>query len=294
MVRFWRMMDGRCRVLLIALLSAAAFASCSVDSGGTGAGFESTGGSFARGGFGGSAGSAAAAGSGGASFDASDASGGACGDLGEACCSGDAGPVCYAGACSPHGVCGVFGGAYQTVCGSSTVCSVPDPFGGCNCPAGFANAVNLNVGCSDASSESEIDICYASPGDAGPSGDWAGAYESANTDKCGVQNNCLVGNPYTGGACSCPAQATEVSFSGNAYLSCNRLVPATVVLCINDSAPLATFGGAFEGDSGNCYQRNPLTGACQCEPGTTPEQFSVLVPDETGTPVPTTLSLCYR
>jgi hypothetical protein len=291
------MLDSRRHLSVLALTTAVVFASCTVDSNGTGAGIGSDASAGAGGlaGSGGSSGSGAVAGSSG--VDASDASG-PCGDLGERCCVG---ATCSAGACSPLGVCAIFGGAYQNQCGSSGTCSTKNQLtNGCICPGGFASAEALNAACS-ATKASNIEVCYPPPGaDASPSspGEWAGAYEQATTQDCGVTNDCLQGNPYNGNDCSCPPQATTLlSLSVNAVLCDSTIVPATIVLCIDGSAPFATFGGAYEQDmSGFCFQHNTLSQGCSCRVGTSPEEFSTFRPPlgDAGAPVPTKLVLCVR
>lgn len=288
------MLGGRCRWVGLILASTLALAACTIKSAGTGAGSIPDAGG--RGGAGGIGGTGPTAGSGGVSSDA-DANT-PCGDLGERCCPAKPVSVCSTGACA-RSFCGVYGGAYQQLCGGSTKNCVHDPFtDDCVCPNAFSTSlIPLNLECDALADESDLDVCYAEQGDAGPgaAADWAGAYETGDGSPCGENPSCLVGNPYTGGACACPGAATPLSFPVNAVLSCNYVVPATVVFCVNKSAALATFGGAFEGGgSTQCYVPNSLTGSCTCKPGTTAEQFSVFKPVQGSAAIQTTLSICYR
>jgi hypothetical protein len=107
-------------------------------------------------------------------------------------------------------------------------------------------------------------VCYAGAFTA--TSDFGGAYHREGT------TTCHVGNPLAGAACACPtgSQAIELIVDHSCWND------TMIGFCWNPTAPLTTFGGAYEisdhtgyGTNG-CVTGNPAAaGACACPSGTT-------------------------
>jgi hypothetical protein len=146
----------------------------------------------------------------------------------------------------------------------------------CACPSGFTS---LQIQMLDERAcpnnnppygWSGLNVCYAGAFTA--ASDFGGVYHTDGT-------TCFVGNPMApGNGCACPAgsQAIELTVDGSCY------VATTVGVCWNGSAPLKTFGGAYEtgtatlGGGDTCLVKNPATSACSCPAGTSAVAFATV------------------
>jgi hypothetical protein len=111
---------------------------------------------------------------------------------------------------------------------------------------------------------------------------------------------CRSSNPMTG-ACTCPTGTTRVDLR---TLVETDLCPTTPVMstwavCLSTTAPLATFGGAYQQDDPvaggvGCRTPNPKTGACSCPSDTTARRNRVLVESASGDYIGSNVYLCTR
>ncbi|MBI5548664.1 MAG: hypothetical protein HY901_32685 [Deltaproteobacteria bacterium] len=180
----------------------------------------------------------------------------------------DAGFVPFLGGCSS------FGGGFQTNDSACLSCGAPNALAsGCACPAGFTDQRLRSV--SDCAGEGTyvgtwMHLCQA----AAFSGetDYGGAWQEDLDATCGA--GCRSPNPVTG-ACSCPnGTVALVATALTDSVACpTEILGTRIALCVNTSAPITRFGGAYQVDdtapSGlTCRAPNPRTGACSCPAGT--------------------------
>jgi hypothetical protein len=160
-------------------------------------------------------------------------------------------------------------------CTTAACYTTNDATGSCGCPSGFASAQVQMLderGCPTGNAPygwSGLNVCYA--GTFTSASDFGGVYQTDGTT--------CVGNPMTSAVdCSCPAgsQAIELTVDGACYAA------TTIGVCWNGSAPLTTFGGAYEtapaqfGGGTTCVVKNPATSACSCPTGTSAVAFDTV------------------
>jgi hypothetical protein len=185
---------------------------------------------------------------------------------------------CQTGACR-GGKCATFGGAYQT-CGAA--CQNANPLEGtdaCACAAGYS-AQRMIAGYNECGGGGYTIVTFCDRAARTPQSDWGGMYVDYPAAFCGGRVD--VTNAYTG-MLACPADTVATTY--RMYLAdCpgapNSMVP--IVLCTSMTAPVVTFGGAFEKDDDvdaqpDCRVVNPKTGDCTCPAGTSPRALRVFV-----------------
>jgi hypothetical protein len=207
----------------------------------------------------------------------SDAGGGSSGIDGGAGSAGTGG--CAGGTVQLGTKCATFGGLFATQGpGCAAECRVANPYAsGCVCPAGFTP-----IGPIDLLDDSRCTVnnppfgwtsaFICSGGTFGATADFGGAYQREGA-------TCKQGNPFANGACDCPAGTVKIeSIVDGACWNDTHFG-----LCWNSSAPLSTFGGAYQksdstsyGNAG-CVVGNPATsGACSCPAGTSEIQVRIV------------------
>jgi hypothetical protein len=205
----------------------------------------------------------------------------ACGVVGRACCGGNA---CESGACL-RGICAAFGGVHGRTDVCMPECRVRNGYtAGCSCPFGFRELrVPTMMQLCDGASMGTGALALCRP-ERDAVGDLAGVYVTASPlGSCA--GGCAIPDEISG-ACECPVGTTAIELD-TAFAGTCGTQSAKLVLCAAISAPVTTFGGAFQrGIDAACRVPNPRTGDCSCPAGAT-EQF---VPGE---PAPG-LSFCLE
>lgn len=210
------------------------------------------------------------------------------------CSLGTCGFACSAGFAMLGTQCASFGGAYAVSDPGCPSCASANVIGGtCGCPAGFGamTTVRLINDCSGLHG-ALLTFC-AAPGLAS-GGDWAGAFEL--DDGVAGSLGCRVPNPSTS-ACTCPSGATPIAMRTIVdNSSTGALFGSTLTICLNQSAPTTSFGGAYQKDdpvAGNlgCRAPNPKTGACSCPAGTVARDHRTVADVPSGK-IGTMISLC--
>lgn len=196
---------------------------------------------------------------------------------------------CAAGFLDDQGACKNFFGAHESYPAECAACSVANPYsGGCSCPAQTTEiALSVQSDCPAMALRSATALRLCATSGVSPESDFGGAYEVDDFDGlCGAMpGSCRVGNPMAGNACACPSGFEPISMRSIIRLPCdNTEVGATVVLCGNKTAPLTTFGGAFQFDdfAPNCRVTNPWTNDCTCPAGAVDRAYRVMVDGAAG------------
>ncbi len=223
-----------------------------------------------------------------------------CGMCDNPCAAGpDQAGECIDGSCTfqcaegfvaaEDGTCTNFRGAHESYPVECPGCSVPNAFTtACGCPAGTTDlALPVQSDCPGVPmrSATTLNLCVTS-GVAADS-DFGGAFQVDDIPgSCGAPTTCRVGNPMNAGACACPAGFdTAISLRSIIRLPCDNSETGNVItFCGNQSAPLKSFGGAYQYDdlAPECRTPNPYTGACSCPEGTTDHTYRVMVDGAAG------------
>jgi hypothetical protein len=201
------------------------------------------------------------------------------------CIDGQCSFACAAGfVADEDGVCTNFRGAHEIYPVECPGCSTQNPLTqSCGCPPGtnpLALAVQSDCPGIPMRMKTTLDLCVG--GAVAADSDFGGAYQVDDFDGwCGATAQCRVGNPLAGGACACPDGFTDaISLRSIARLPCDGSEVGTVVtFCGRQSAPLRSFGGAYQYDdfAPECRVPNPYTGACSCPADTTDVSYRVMV-----------------
>jgi len=223
-----------------------------------------------------------------------------CGACGNACSGGT--PVCL-GSGSSYSCSGTFGGIYSDVdtsacsaiaqtCNTGVYLGNPLDSNACGCPSGYSTSTAMNLMNDQAGGNcgngiwgwASMHVCYAGASSTLTSANDFGGFYQTIASNCATpapSQTCEVGNPLvSGGGCSCPA--------GTGWKTITMKVDGTnwgqgtINFCWSSSAPLTTFGGAYEGTdpgtgyggatstAGGCLVGNPaVNGSCNCPTGTT-------------------------
>jgi hypothetical protein len=221
-----------------------------------------------------------------------------CGACGNACTGGS--QFCLPSG-SSYSCGGTFGGIYSDVdtsacgaiaqtCNSGVYFGNPLDSNACGCPAGYSTSTAMNLMNDQAGGNcgngiwgwGSVRVCYAGTNATLISADDFGGFYQTVASNCATPvpaQTCAVGNPFvSGGACSCPTGWKTITMKVDG----TNWGQGTINFCWNSSAPLTTFGGAYEGTdpgtgyggatstAGGCLVGNPaVTGTtCNCPTGT--------------------------
>jgi hypothetical protein len=122
-----------------------------------------------------------------------------------------------------------FGGGYQRE-GSSCKSGNPWSAGSCSCPApSIAIELIADGGCWN---DTHVGVCW---NPSATMSTFGGAYQRSDSASYG-NAGCVVGNPATGGACSCPGGTTEIAIRniygpGNAGCEANGAIGGQIYIC---------------------------------------------------------------
>ncbi|NUP06087.1 MAG: hypothetical protein HOW73_08515 [Polyangiaceae bacterium] len=214
------------------------------------------------------------------------------------CVGGECVSACEPGFVDDQGTCKNFFGAHEPWPAECAGCSQANVYSGdCTCPS-YATELTLHLqsDCPGVPMRAATTLGLCVTSGVSTDADFGGAYQvDDGVDLCGATAQCRVGNPLAGNMCACPdGFADAITLRSIVRLPCDGTETGTnIVLCGNQSAPFAAFGGAYQFDDfePNCRVANPWTGDCTCPAGTVDRSYRIMVDHAAGL-VGSSLHLC--